>query len=306
MRPASAADRPAILELFNVVMAHMPRTAEDYAWQYERGPAGPADLRIIECGGRVVSLYVGTRKTLWLRGRKLPCTMVQDVVTHPDFRGRGFLNHLASSFLAEMRLAGLAGLTFPNKMSENSFRRAGWTDLMPIPLRVAATGVPALPGSVLEPVEQFTDETADLWAASGLAIGLLRDLAFLTWRYAKPLAVYRRFWIGGDAGFLVLKVFDGSDRRVVHVCDLVVREEARDLLPAVLAAVHAFAAEKGAVALTCWVPDAHPYATAFSKAGFAPDRTSNRFVFVAGPPDELPQLADAGAWHLSQADNDMY
>jgi GNAT superfamily N-acetyltransferase len=307
MRPAGPDDRAAVLDLFNHVMAHMPRTEEEYTWQYESGPAGPAALRVIECEGCVVSLYVGTRKRLWVHGQAVPCVMVQDVMTHPDFRGRGFLNYMANRFLEEIRDAGLAGFTFPNKQSENSFRRTGWTELMPIPLRITATDASAsAANSELEPVEEFTRETAGIWAASGLGIGVQRDRAFLAWRYARPNSTYHRFWIGGDVGYLVLKVHSDIDRRVVHVCDLVVRETARGLLSAVLEGVHAFAAAQEAPTVTCWMPDFHPYATAFAAAGFARDETNNRYAFVTGSPDLLARLADATAWHFSQADNDIY
>ena len=307
MRPACADDRAQVLDFFNQIMSHMKRTPDEYVWQYESGPAGPAEQRIIECEGRIVSVYVGTRKRLWVHGRTVPCVMVQDVMTHPDFRGSGFLNHMARSFLAEMQAAGLCGFTFPNKLSENSFRRSGWTELMPIPLRIAATDILATAAnSALEPVEQFSRDTADIWVTSGLGIGVLRDRAFLEWRYARPQAAYRRFWIDGDAGYLVLKIYDRGDRRVVHVCDLVVSEAARGLLPGILEGVHAFAAEHKAATLTCWVPDAHPYAAAFAASGFARDYTNDRFAFVTGNPDLLPQLSRPEAWHLTQADNDLY
>ncbi len=61
--------------------------------------------------------------------------MVQDVMTHPNYRGRGFLHWLATVCLEDMRNDGAIGYTFPNKLSEGSFRRTGWAELSPIPLR---------------------------------------------------------------------------------------------------------------------------------------------------------------------------
>jgi hypothetical protein len=307
-RPAVEADRSAILALFNHVMAHMPRTPEEYAWQYDQGPAGPAALRLIDCGGRLVALYAGTRKRLWVHGRIVPCVMIQDVLTDPDFRGRGFLNYMAASFLSEMRADGLAGYGFPNKAAENSLPRAGWTRLMPLPTRHAKTsgGADKAAAAILEAVAQFDRETGAIWKDAGLGIGVYRDKAFLAWRYSRPGVAYHRFFIGGDRGYLVLKVFDRPDRRVVHICDLVVRKTARELLPAVLAAIHGFAAEKDASVITCWMPEAHPYASAFAGAGFASDEGEDRFVYVTGSADLWPELSEASAWHLTQADNDMY
>ena len=306
-RPGTEADLPGLLDLMRVVLPHDPRSPEYCRWQFLEGPAGPAAMRLIESDGRPVSLYVGTRKLLWLDGRIMPCFMIQDVLTHPDFRGRGFLNHMARAFLAEMDEASMPAFTFPNKLSENSFRRTAWTELMPIPLRLAATR----PGQVADDslfhsVESFGAEAAAIWAAAGLRIGVLRDAAFLNWRYARPGAVYHRSAIDGDQGFMVLKVYDRGTSRVVHVCDLVVRAAARRLLPAILAKIHAFAAANGADQITCWLPEGHPYAESFAAFGFARDPGNDRFAFTHGGPALLPSLSQPAAWHFSQADNDIY
>jgi len=306
-RPGTEADLPGLLELMGVVLPHDPRSLAYCRWQFLEGPAGPAAMRIIESEGRPVSLYVGTQKLLWVDGRVMPCFMIQDVLTHPDFRGRGFLNHMARAFLAEMNETGIPGFTFPNKLSENSFRRTAWTELMPIPLRLAATRADAVTAEfLLNPVESFGAEAAAIWAAAGLRIGVLRDAAFLNWRYARPKAVYHRSLIDGDQGFMVLKVYDRGTSRVVHICDLVVRAAARRLLLAVLTQVHAFAASHGAGQITCWLPEGHPYGEAFAAAGFARDASNDRVAFTHGAPALLPTLSQAAAWHFSQADNDIY
>jgi len=306
-RAGTADDLPSLLDLMKVVLPHDPRSLDYCRWQFLEGPAGPAALRLIESDGKPVSLYVGTRKPLWIDGEVRPCFMIQDVLTHPDFRGRGFLNHMARRFLEEMGEVDMPGFTFPNKQSENSFRRTAWTELMPIPLRLATPRADAVAdGTLLLPVDSFGAEAGAIWAAAGLRVGVLRDAAFLNWRYSRPQAVYHRSLIAGDQGFMVLKVYDRPDRRVVHICDLVVREGARHRLPAVLTAIHAFAAAHAAAQVTCWLPDGHPYGAAFAEAGFARDPDNDRFSFTHGGPSLLPTLRQPANWHLSQADNDIY
>src|SRR4030095_1860066 len=98
IRPAGAADKSAILALINVIQPHLPWSAEHYDWQLVQGPAGPAEVRVVECDDTLVSLYVGTRKHLWVDGEIRSGIMVQDVLTHPNYRGKGMLNALARSF----------------------------------------------------------------------------------------------------------------------------------------------------------------------------------------------------------------
>src|SRR5688572_9528807 len=156
--------------------------------------------------------------------------MVQDVLTHPEYRGRGFLNGMGAAFLAEMRAWGDCGYTFPNKLSENSFRRAGWTELAGIPAlhlplghRAEAKATPI--GNRLTEVAAFEPSVDAIWHSAELRVGAVRDSAHLNWRYGRPQTTYRRFLIEGDRGYLVLMLYDRGEAKVMHVCDLVLRAD---------------------------------------------------------------------------------
>jgi GNAT superfamily N-acetyltransferase len=311
IRAAGPADKPAVLTLINLIQPHIPWSSEHYDWQFFRGPAGPAEVRIIEADDRVVSLYVGTRKNLWIDGTVRRGIMVQDVLTHPEYRGRGFLNGMGAAFLAEMRAWGDCGYTFPNKLSENSFRRAGWTELAGIPAlqlplghRAEAKATPN--GNRLTEVAAFEPSVDAIWHSAELRVGALRDAAYLNWRYGRPQTTYRRFLIEGDRGYLVLKLYDRGEAKVMHVCDLVLRADARKLCGAVLSDVVALAASAGATLLTAWLPAGHPYRPQFEATGLAPDQTNDRFAFTTGPDAVLGTLAQPSHWHLSQGDSDVY
>jgi Acetyltransferase (GNAT) domain len=231
--------------------------------------------------------------------------MVQDVMTHPEYRGRGFLHRLGQQCLDEILAAGDVGYTFPNKLSEGSFRRLGWTDNGLVPRRgavVSAERPPTPVRATVEPLEgPFDARTTAIWEGSGLATGVCRDARFLEWRYGKPGIRYERFRVNGDAGFLVLKTFDDGSTRIVHLCDVVLRAEARSLLPSVLGFTFHFAHERGARRLTAWLPADHPYAPDFDAAGLAIEE-HDRIMFVAGP----AAGPERHVWHVTQGDSDVY
>jgi hypothetical protein len=309
IRAAGPADKPAVLALINLIQPHIPWSSEHYDWQFLEGPAGPAEVRIIEADDRVVSLYVGTRKNLWIDGAVVRGIMVQDVLTHPEYRGRGFLNGMAAAFLAEMREWGDYGYTFPNKLSENSFRRTGWTELMRIPalqLALSGSGGKAISGGGLSEIARFDSSVDAIWRNAGLRIGALRDASHLNWRYGRPQTKYRRFLIDNDRGFVVLKLYDRGDSKVMHVCDLVLRADARQSCAKVLAEVRATAIGAGAGLLTAWLPAGHPYRSQFEAAGLLPDPSNDRFAFTTGPEHALGLLATSSNWHITQGDSDVY
>jgi hypothetical protein len=305
IRPATAADKSAILALINVIQPHIPWSAEHYDWQFARGPAGPAEIRVVECDDTLVSLYVGTRKPLWVDGKIESGIMVQDVLTHPSYRGKGMLNALATSFLSEMQERRECGYTFPNKLSENSFRRSGWNELMPVPaLECNVVSQDSFGVSAIE-VSAFDSSIDTIWPNAGIQIGVARNAQYLNWRYERPDTVYRKFVVP-DVGFFILKSYDRGTQKVVHICDLILHEHARDQCRPILDSVKSLAAQSGASLLTCWVPPNHPYRQTFEDVGFVRDTKNDRFVFTTGPVALLPTLTNVSHWHFSQGDSDVY
>jgi hypothetical protein len=302
---ATPADAPALLALINLIQPHVPWDEAHLRWQFFEPPAGPARLYVVRDGADIVSLYAAIAQRLRTPAGLAPAFMIQDVMTRPDFRGRGLLHLLGARCLEEIRADGATGYTFPNKLSEGSFRRTGWSEWGRVPARTAELRERAEQAAqaLVEPITGgFTEEDTAAWAASGLGVGVHRDAAFLDWRYRKPGATYERFRVRGGRGFLVLKVYDAPAGRTVHVCDLVLRADARDELAPLLRFVLALASVRGARRVTAWLPDGHPYAAAFDEAGLRLDADSDRYVFLTGPTG-----VDAGApWHLTQGDSDVY
>ncbi len=304
-RSSVPGDAPAILALINLVQPHVPWSEDHFRWQYLDPPAGAAALFVAEEEGSIVSFYAAPRYAVSVFGEVREAWMVQDVMTHPDHRGRGHLHTLGDLCLRSLREAGAMGFTFPNERSQGSFARLGWTELGPVPVRLW----PVRPGDgrsgLLTPVDDLSPEVGGVWDESGLEIGTRRDAPYLAWRYRKPGQDYRRFVVGDRAGFVVLKAFDTGTSKRLHICDLVVRTTGRTLLPAILEEVQHAAREIGAAELTAWLPRRHPYAGAFDAAGLHSVPTTRR-VFVTAPATDLARYAVMDHWHLTHGDSDVW
>lgn len=299
---AGPADADDLLALINLVQPHVPWSRAHLDWQFFAPPSGAARLYVLRDAGRIVALYSAIPQRLWTGGGTVAAWMVQDVMTHPDYRGRGFLHRLGERCLEDLLADGASGYTFPNKLSEGSFRRLGWVVHGLVPRRTATVRRERASGDAAHVAPfagLFTDAATAAWERADVGVGVHRDADFLNWRYAKPGAEYARFDMGERRGYLVLKHFQGDDGGVVHVCDLVLRADARDLLDGVLAFVHRVAADAGAVRLTAWLPADHPYAPAFERAGLHFDTDHDRHMFVLGAGESRP-------WHVTQGDSDVY
>ena len=304
-RRGTPADAAGILALINLVQPHVPWSEEHFRWQYLDPPAGAAALFVADDDGHIVSSYAAPRYDVNVFGEVRQAWMVQDVMTHPDHRGRGYLHELGALCIRHLHDAGALGFTFPNERSQGSFSRLGWTELGPVPVRLWPVERGQPHSAILTPVDEFSADVGAVWDGSGLDIGTRRDAAYLSWRYRKPGQTYRRFVVGDRAGFVVLKEFDAGASKRLHICDLVVRATEQGLLPAVVQEVQETAREAGAAELTAWLPHRHPYAAAFDAAGLNTVPTTRR-VFVTAPAAYLARYAAMDHWHLTHGDSDVW
>ena len=297
----------ALLTFINKIQPHIQWDDAQLRWQFFESPAGSARIYTIRSEGEIVSLYCACPKDFSVDGEKRKAFMVQDVMTDPAYRGRGFLHRQAAECVSDLKSNNDVGYTFPNKLSEGSFRRRSWAELMQIPVRMGETRSSLMSsGDLASPLAgDLPAEATEIWRNSGLRIGVERSAEYLNWRYRRPHEAYIRFSIGGGVGILILKLYDSDDCRLLHICDLIVVREARKLVKDVLGFCHGFARMNGAVRITAWLPDGHPYADDFDTLGLQRDRTCDRFAFAI-PPQDAAGFLTASDWHLTQGDSDVY
>lgn len=301
-----------MLALINLIQPSIPWTMDQLKWQFFATPAGPARLYGFQnAKGDLVSLYAAIAQRILDQDEVRLARMVQDVMTHPDYRGRGFLHLLAERCYNDMKQSGEVGYTFPNEKSANSFKRTGWKQLCVVPYRQKALSpfeatVPALDIEISPVRSAFEDSITSIWRVSGLGCGVERSAEFMNWRYAKPATEYFKFTVNGTDGFLVLKNYCTSTHQVLHICDLLVREDKRSLIPKILKFSEYFALFKKASVLTAWLHESHPYASYFDQHGLSLNVNPSRLVFVHDGILRNTGLNDVRRWHLTQGDSDVY
>jgi hypothetical protein len=307
VRMGSRKDAIKIIELINLIQPQEPWSYEHFMWQYYDSQPGDPCLYLIFHQDNLVSLYAAVKKSCYIQGEIKEGFMIQDVMTHPEYRGQGFLNYLSSLCVNNIIKGSYFAYTFPNKLSENSFRRNGWKELTKIPLRTMnVKNIRNREENILEQVNQFDHKVTKIWHDSGLPVGVHRDTSFLNWRYSRPETTYFKFCIKKDKGYLVLKLFDKGDTKCLHLLDIVVVCSFQEIIHTILKSIKAFASMKGAEMITCWLHKNHPYANTFDEFGFLLDPNHDRYSFVMAPDKDLEIFSSANLWHLTQGDSDVY
>jgi len=327
VRPATAADAPAIREAFQRAFAAVDagfraRTAAEWEWLYrpQAGHAAPAVVAVDEAGC-VLAHYAALSLRAEFDGVALRCAQAID-----SFALRGAPGGLArrggfgacGAAWAELHFGtgpgrhafvyGLpverawrvgAGLLGYELLHENLVLSAG----------AARETLRAAPGLEAEELAHFDERPGGYETLrTGRALRLVRDAAYLEWRYvACPSRAYRRARLVRDGrlrGFAVWRDGVYGGRRAGLVCELVT---APDDAPA-RAALQAWLAECSRAAgldrlLACVAP-AQPEFVADQRLGWRVERLGNPWAARSAWP-RWPVRALAGRHEPSLGDTDL-
>ena len=168
----------------------------------------------------------------------------------------------------------------------------------------------AHPDYSLRTVEKFDARFDDFCAAASAPFDFIpeRTEAFLNWRYADPRA--GRFAIRVAErdtrllGYAVTTVANG----VTHVADILATRAEPTVANALVQDAVRGARAAGSAAVSCWLPQRHPYRPALRAAGFVSLGGPASLVYraVSIPEEQLAFLGARDApWHFSHGDTDF-
>jgi hypothetical protein len=187
------------LSLLDEIYGHA-LSPDEYAWWYERAPAGVATVSEV-ADGRTLGVLAMSYAQGRVNGEEQLVCFAVGAVTHPEARGRGIFGtlELHNEVVAAGRGTPIA-LGFTNPMAGPILvGKLGWEDLYRMrlwarPLRLRRGGATALGPRGGPYLERFGP--GHEWRPES---GLVRDVAYLTWRYLDAPKDYRL--VGDEQGF---------------------------------------------------------------------------------------------------------
>jgi hypothetical protein len=297
---------------------------EEFDWWFEGNPTQPRLMAVAELDGGVVGVASHTPYRMLLGGRQRLATASVHAGTDPVARGKGIFRALEVRNEEAGRQAGVvASLAFASKSTENLFLGPlGWSEigrlrmwmrvLRPVAAVRRALGRSPVAGKRrrrdvggTRPIDRFDGATDRAYELAAPAYGnhVIRDAAFMNWRYVDSPWGYRAFRIG-DRAFAIVREKAQRGTPIAVVADLVAPSgafgETRTLLTQAVVS-----AGRDAVALFALPPRDPAQRRAFVASGFVPSPTTLHFVAIALADDfELP--LDPAAWHFSLGDTDFF
>jgi GNAT superfamily N-acetyltransferase len=308
---------------------------EEFAWWFERNPAGEGIVSLAVDAGEVVGVAAMSFFRTRLDGVETRLAIPVNVATDARYRGQGVFSTLEEE---NERAAAESGspltVTFPNASSYPIFlSRLGWIDLPRLRLwarplrfagvaryasgragehggmRAASSDVRAFHGLEVRPIERFGDEmdTLGARAASGYGSHFSRDAAYFQWRYLDSPRDYRCFGAHRSGELVGAAVVGHTFKHGVSagfLADLVAAPDDGDAVRALVARAVA-EVKGGADALVLLPPRARAQRKALALSGFAP--TNKRLRFIGKPLREGAVLDERPeAWHFTLGDFDFF
>jgi len=328
-------DRRAALVALLARVGTTQLSDEEFAWWFERNPAGEGIVSLAVDGEEVVGVAAMSYFRTALDGSVTRLAIPVNVATDPRYRGQGVFSTLERENEAAAAEAGSpVTVTFPNGASYPIFvRRLGWADLPKLrlwarPLRAEgvvryalgrpgergglrspAPASPAAAGLEVRAVERFGADMDELGLRAGAAYRnhFLRDSQYFNWRYLDSPRDYRCFGAYREGELVGVAVVGHTFKHGVSAgffADLVA---APDDTQAVRALVSRALAEVrgGADGLVLLPPPAPAQRRALVRAGFVPTNKRLRFIGKALHEDASIDLR-AEAWHFTLGDFDFF
>jgi len=310
-------------------------TDPEFAWWFERNPAGEGIVSLAVDGGDVVGVAAMSFFRTVLDGSVTRLAVPVNVATDPRYRGQGVFSTLEQENEAAAAETGAPiTVTFPNGASYPIFvNRLGWVDLPRLrlwarPLRAGAVvryafgrkgeagGLRApeqeartIRGVEVRPVEAFGPDFDELGRRAATAYGshFVRDAEYFAWRYLDSPRDYRCFGAYRDSELCGVAVVGHTFKHGVSagfLADLVAAPEASGIVRALL--TRALDEVKGgADALVLLPPPSRAARRALLASGFAP--TTKQLRFIGKPLREGAALdGRKGAWHFTLGDFDFF
>lgn len=308
-------DENVILELYNSVFAKH-QSIEQWRWAYRRNPVGRMDIALAFDGTQLVAQSAGIPLVLSHEGQLLQTSRIQNVLVHPDCRGRGIFTQTLLRLTEHLRLHEVDFvLTFPNDKSVPGFLKtrtyehafdisqyewnascgiAGAVDLIAVELEES-------------PVFHESDVDFVRRELAPFAIHNVRDLPYLTWRYHRdsgaPYRVARAFLDAEQVGFAVVKPYPQTGS--IDLVEFVVASDesiVRSLLRGVLAAYE----REQLHVLNLWSMPHYPLHTSLLRIGFERTERVTHAMYKRFSARCSSRSGDATAYYLSMGDSDVY
>ena len=334
IRPWQPGDEISILEGWNRIFPAQDglpaRNLVWWNWEFRDNPLHKTEVVVAEHEGQIVGQYASVPFAAMSEGEATTIGLIVDAFVLPEFRRAlerpGLIIHLAKRLQAlycgpraEQGTPGhplLYGYPVPIWRIAQRYLQSEMVRDMDLLFRELTGGfVPnPLPANCV--IQEISDEAEiaaaadEIWAriAPELRFGLVRDGAWVSWRYVRhPQRRYRFVLVrdpetGAARGLAVYSRGHYGVPDAGVICDFLCSGHDDDAITALLHGLELFGVEQGVPVLVSVFPQNHPFFLAYQRKGFLVGPPSHFLVMNSFGP-HVRWLRDR--WYFTLGDSDL-
>lgn len=286
-------------------------------WQYYHNPAGTAKSWVVKQDRNVIANYTAIPHKLFVNGQTELGWRVQDVITHPDYRGKGLYSKLSDAANIFLQSEDFPlNLTFPNEKSHRAFIRRNWINPNRIPLWTLHKPQKKRDTNVTlhtEPISKFTEADERIWKnyLQKYQFALDRSASYLNWRYMQnPRGGYFPFRItdGAKSAICIFKNYEsGSGDKFSHLMDCFYEDGFTQLEEIILYFIE-YSKEQETILASTWSQPNSELSRYLKKHGFELNERITRWLVLNINSTKLDkdEIYEFSNWHTSMGDTDVF
>ena len=306
--------------LLDFLMTNYPNlgwTRKFMEWQYYKNPSGIAKSWIATDKDQVIANVTAIPHYLYVNGGIEKSWRVQDVITHPDYRGLGLYSKLsdASNLILQKEEFPL-NFTFPNENSHSGFIKRNWINPNRIPLWTNnkiqnATIIDSKIDNEQLTVFSKADEKIWMNYRSRIKFAVNRNSDYLNWRYFQnPKGGYSsyKFIKGNKSGIGIFKIYTNPEgKKFSHLMDYFY-EDGFDGMKEIFVFFNNFSISNKVKLASLWYSPSSEFGKTVSENGFTLNTDLTRWHVLNINSDKLSNVSVSNTtdWHISMGDSDVF
>ncbi|MHA1337358.1 MAG: GNAT family N-acetyltransferase [Promethearchaeota archaeon] len=263
-----------LLELYDLVFpSYMIKKLWD--WKNLENPFGNFITVLLKDKNNLIGAYSVSPRFFYINGKKVPCVLSLDTMTHPQYRGMGISTTLATIAYEIAKINGYYFVYgFPNNNSVYMFeKKLNWKifgKMIYFTKEIEEeSNISTNYNLKIREINVFDKNLKSFIKKEirNYKIIINKSLKYLNWRYVQhPTVSYKKFLIYSKdydkeiLGFFILKIYNKTkDRKLGHIIDFMIKNGKLDFKKRVFKFIENFAInyfyKNNCSQISFWLPD---------------------------------------------------
>lgn len=291
------------------------RNLENWYWKYAgNNPAGKSIIYVMENEGKIIVHFAIVPYRLRVFGKDTFGSHSIGSMVLPEWQGKGLIKFVADKLFAEAEKRKiLFSYGFPNDLAYELHKKMfAYDDVVQVYTMEKKTDA-NIPGESSDkfsflPIDKFDQSVDMLWQLSKdtYKISVVRDAAFLNWRYLeRPDQKYYAFGAYEDkklVGYVILKLYKDDKILKGHIIDIFSLPKRKDVAEFLVVGSERFLVKNKTDIESAWVVGSDFYESILEEKGFKPQRPRPLICRLNFEKDSYQEILNGKNWYFTMGD----